>query len=64
MLEKDDVKRILSVMLNGMQQAPRFLAGTVDVFEAEQQDLVDAVRASPDTACDDEHAQTIASTTK
>lgn len=60
-LKEDKVKGILSVKVNGVKEAPRFLARAAHVLQAEREDLLDAVRSSPDTTGHDDHAETLAS---
>lgn len=54
-LEKHHAQGILTIAMDGVRQAPRFLPGAAHVGQAERKDLVDAARPSLDAANDDEH---------
>ena len=51
-LDKHKPQRIFTIAVNGVRQAPRFLPGAAYVGNAERKDVVNAVRPSLNTACD------------
>jgi hypothetical protein len=55
MLEKDQPQRILGIVVDGVEQASRFLSGALHVLQAQCEDTLDGVSASSDAASDDEH---------
>jgi hypothetical protein len=54
-LDENQSQRIFTIAVNGVCQASRFLPGAAHVGNAERQDLVNAVRPSRNTACDNKH---------
>jgi hypothetical protein len=55
MFEKDQPQRILGIVVDRVEQASRFLSGALHVLQAQCEDTLDGVRASPDAASHDEH---------
>jgi hypothetical protein len=54
-LEEDGTEWVLDVTVDRVEQAPGFAARSLDVREAQRQDLVDRVSPRPHTAGHDDH---------